>query len=122
MVFFGHWTGDRDESVIGIVIVAHGGLAQEYRAAIDHVVGRQEGVSAISIAPDDDRSAKQAEICAAADAVDQGGGVRYVRWFALEPFSQGLCARGSDYCLRREPAPSNQTGEISPSSPASGGG
>ncbi|MEE4121441.1 MAG: PTS fructose transporter subunit IIA, partial [Paracoccaceae bacterium] len=61
--------------MIGIVIVAHGGLAGEYLAAVEHVVGRQEGMRAISIAPDHDRLAKQSEICAAADAVDEGDGV-----------------------------------------------
>lgn len=61
--------------MIGIVIVAHGGLAAEYLAAVEHVVGRQEGIRAISIQPDHDRKSKQAEICAAADAVDNGQGV-----------------------------------------------
>ncbi len=61
--------------MIGIVIVAHGGLAREYLSAVEHVVGRQDGVRAISIEDDHDRSAKQAEICAAADAVDTGQGV-----------------------------------------------
>ncbi len=61
--------------MIGIVIVAHGGLAQEYLAAVEHVVGKQTGVRAIPIAPDHDRDAKQAEICAAADSVDTGDGV-----------------------------------------------
>jgi PTS system mannose-specific IIA component len=61
--------------VIGIVIVAHGGLAHEYHAAVEHVVGRQTGMKSISIAPDHDRAAKQAEICAAADSVDTGDGV-----------------------------------------------
>lgn len=61
--------------MIGIVIVAHGGLAREYLAAVEHVVGRQQGVKAIAIAPDHDRSAKQSEICAAADDVDSGDGV-----------------------------------------------
>jgi PTS system mannose-specific IIA component len=61
--------------LIGIVIVAHGGLAQEYLAAVEHVVGRQPGMRAISIAPDHDRKQKQSEICSAADAVDQGDGV-----------------------------------------------
>ena len=64
--------------LIGIVIVAHGGLAQEYLAAVEHVVGRQEGIVAISIAPDHDRAAKQTEICAAADRVDAGKGVLVV--------------------------------------------
>lgn len=61
--------------MIGIVIVAHGGLAREYLAAIEHVVGSQNGVRAISIQADHDRAAKQDEICSAADAVDQGAGV-----------------------------------------------
>ncbi|WP_227270926.1 PTS sugar transporter subunit IIA [Roseobacter weihaiensis] len=61
--------------MIGIVIVAHGGLAKEYLAAIEHVVGAQTGIQAIGIQADDDRAAKEREICAAADAVDQGEGV-----------------------------------------------
>jgi len=61
--------------VIGIVIVAHGGLAGEYLAAIEHVVGSQNGMRAIAIRADHDRDAKQIEICAAADEVDQGAGV-----------------------------------------------
>ena len=55
--------------------MAHGGLAREYLAAIEHVVGKQPGIRAISIEADHDRDAKQAEICAAADEVDTGQGV-----------------------------------------------
>lgn len=61
--------------MIGIVIVAHGGLAREYLAAVEHVVGHQPGVIAVAIEADHDRDAKQLEICKAADAVDSGGGV-----------------------------------------------
>ena len=61
--------------MIGIVIVAHGGLAREYLSAVEHVVGKQSGMRAIAIEPDHDRSAKQSEICAAADIVDTGDGV-----------------------------------------------
>ena len=61
--------------MIGIVIVAHGGLAREYLAAVEHVVGRQSGIEAISIEADHDRSEKEAEICAAANKVDAGQGV-----------------------------------------------
>ena len=39
-------------SVIGIVIVAHGGLAPEYLRAIEHVVGVQQGIRAIVIEGD----------------------------------------------------------------------
>lgn len=61
--------------MIGIVIVAHGGLATEYLAAIEHVVGSQTGVRAIAIQADHDRATKEAEICMAADDVDSGHGV-----------------------------------------------
>ena len=57
------------------MIVAHGGLAREYVAAVEHVVGEQPSLKAISIGPEDDRDAKQKEICAAADEVDSGSGV-----------------------------------------------
>jgi PTS system mannose-specific IIA component len=61
--------------VIGIVIVAHGGLAAELKRATEHVVGSQAAMVAISIGPEDDRAARTAEICDAADAVDDGDGV-----------------------------------------------
>lgn len=75
--------------MIGIVIVAHGGLAREYLAAVEHVLGRQSGMRAISIGAEDDRADKQAEIRAAANAVDAGDGVVLVTdmfgGFAVEP-------------------------------------
>lgn len=61
--------------MIGIVIVAHGGLGCEYLAAIEHVVGKQTGVKAISILADHDRDEMQRTICSAADEVDTGSGV-----------------------------------------------
>ncbi|WP_299142554.1 PTS fructose transporter subunit IIA [uncultured Tateyamaria sp.] len=61
--------------MIGIVIVAHGGLAGEYLKAIEHVVGAQPGVRAIAIEADHNRKDKEAEICKAADDVDSGDGV-----------------------------------------------
>jgi PTS system mannose-specific IIA component len=81
--------------MIGIVIVAHGGLAREYLAAVEHVVGRQPGVMAITIAPEDDRAAKQREICDAADAVDEGDGVVVVTdMFGGSPSNLSLRACG----------------------------
>ncbi len=68
-------TGMQTPEELGIVIVAHGGLAREFLAAVEHVMGRLDGVRTISIAPDYDRVAKAAEIRAAADAVDSGAGV-----------------------------------------------
>lgn len=79
--------------MIGIVIVAHGGLAREYLSAVEHVVGKQEGVRAITIEDTHDRAAKQAEICRAADAVDQGHGVVLVTdMFGGSPSNLSLMA------------------------------
>ena len=64
--------------MIGIVIVAHGGLAREYLAAVEHVVGPQNGVRAISVDSNDDRAAKSEEIAQAARDVDRGSGVAVV--------------------------------------------
>ena len=86
--------------MIGIVIVAHGGLAREYLAAVEHVVGKQSGVRAIAIEPDHDREAKQAEICAAADSVDACDGVVVVTdMFGGSP--SNLSMRACDPCDRR---------------------
>ena len=61
--------------MIGLVIVSHGGLAQELLAAAEHVVGPQDRAVAIGIGPDDDMEKRRAEILAAAKAVDDGAGV-----------------------------------------------
>ena len=60
---------------IGIVIVAHGTLAREYLAVVEHVMGPQQGIRAITFEADHDRRAKAEEIRQAADSVDQGQGV-----------------------------------------------
>lgn len=79
--------------MIGVVIVAHGGLAREYLSAVEHVVGRQEGIRAIAIEDDHNRAEKQAEIRAAADAVDTGEGVVVVTdMFGGSPSNLSLCA------------------------------
>ncbi|CUH62862.1 EIIAB-Man [Thalassovita autumnalis] len=79
--------------MIGIVIVAHGGLAREYLAAIEHVVGHQPGIKAISIEAEHDRQTKQGEICKAADEVDQGQGVVVVTdMFGGSPSNLSLMA------------------------------
>lgn len=83
--------------MIGIVIVAHGGLAQEYLAAVEHVVGPQPGMVSIAIEPDDDRAAKQTEICDAADKVDGGEGVVIVTdMFGGSPTNLSLRACSPD--------------------------
>jgi mannose PTS system EIIA component len=84
--------------VIGIVIVAHGGLAREYVSAVEHVVGPQAQMRAITIEDVHDRNRKQAEICKAADEVDDGSGVVVVTdMFGGSPSNLSLMAcTGSD--------------------------
>ena len=60
--------------MIGLVLVTHGNLAREFVAAMEHVVGEQEQIRAISIGPDDDMEQRRAEILAAAAEVDSGDG------------------------------------------------
>lgn len=87
----------KDKHVIGIVIVAHGGLAAEYLSAVEHVVGKQDGIFAITIAPDDDRATKQNEICDAADMSDKGDGVVIVTdMFGGSPSNLSLRACSPD--------------------------
>ena len=57
------------------MIVAHGGLAREYRSAVEHVVGAQKGIRTIAIEPESDRLKKQSEISDAVASVDSGDGV-----------------------------------------------
>ncbi|WP_163847283.1 PTS sugar transporter subunit IIA [Pseudooceanicola aestuarii] len=79
--------------MIGIVIVAHGGLAREYKSAVEHVVGEQSNIVAIAIEVNCDRGDKQREICDAADQVDQGGGVVVVTdMFGGSPSNLSLLA------------------------------
>jgi mannose PTS system EIIA component len=61
--------------MIGLVIVTHGRLADEFRSAMEHVVGPQSGVKAICIGPEDDMEQRRREIVEAAKSVDAGGGV-----------------------------------------------
>jgi PTS system mannose-specific IIA component len=61
--------------MIGVVIVAHGGLAGEFRATLEHVVGRQEKLEAFSIGPEDDVEQRRLELIEAVRRVDAGAGV-----------------------------------------------
>ncbi|MBT3550800.1 MAG: PTS sugar transporter subunit IIA [Rhodospirillaceae bacterium] len=61
--------------MIGLVLVTHGRLAEELVNALEHVVGPQENVTAISIGPDDDMELRRTDIMKAAEAADLGDGV-----------------------------------------------
>lgn len=61
--------------MIGVVIVTHGRLADEFRAAVEHIVGRQEALATTSIGPDDDIEQRRNDMLAAVAEVDRGDGV-----------------------------------------------
>jgi PTS system mannose-specific IIA component len=61
--------------MIGLVVVTHGRLAEEFLSAAEHVVGPQERIKAVSIGPDDDMEKRRQDILEAATEVEDGDGV-----------------------------------------------
>jgi mannose PTS system EIIA component len=61
--------------MIGMVLVTHGRLAVEFRAALEHVVGPQSQCATITIDPDDDMEQRRLDIIEAVRTVDSGDGV-----------------------------------------------
>ena len=61
--------------MIGIVLVTHGRLAEEFRGAVEHVVGRQERFETVSIGPEDDMEQRRQDIVEAVARADSGAGV-----------------------------------------------
>jgi PTS system mannose-specific IIA component len=61
--------------MIGLVIVTHGRLAEEFIFAMEHVVGPQAGVEAICIGAEDDMEQRRQDILAACGRVNTGQGV-----------------------------------------------
>ena len=61
--------------MIGLVLVTHGRLADEFVAALEHVVGPQENVATVCIGPDDDMEQRREDILKSIAAAEQGSGV-----------------------------------------------
>ena len=61
--------------MIGLVLVTHGKLAVEFRAALEHVVGPQTHIETVSIGPDDDVERRRQDILDAVASVASGSGV-----------------------------------------------
>jgi PTS system mannose-specific IIA component len=60
--------------MIGIVLVTHGRLAEEFRHAVEHVVGPQENFETVSIGADDDMEQRRSDIVDAVKRADTGTG------------------------------------------------
>jgi PTS system mannose-specific IIA component len=61
--------------MIGMVLVTHGRLAQEFLKALEHVVGPQKNAVAICIGADDDMEQRRREIIDGVAKTDKGKGV-----------------------------------------------
>lgn len=61
--------------MIGLVLVTHGRLADEFVAALEHVVGEQAHVATVCIGPYDDMEQRRKDIVDSIGQVDQGQGV-----------------------------------------------
>ena len=61
--------------MIGLVMVTHGALADEFKLAMEHVVGPQENIETIAIGPEDNAESRRDDILAAIDRADSGAGV-----------------------------------------------
>ena len=61
--------------MIGMVLVTHGRLAEEFLVAMEHVVGRQKNVATICIGPHDDMEQRRQDIASAIADVNSGDGV-----------------------------------------------
>jgi PTS system mannose-specific IIA component len=61
--------------MIGLVLVTHGRLADEFRLALEHIVGPQEAIGAVAIGPDDDMEKRRQDILACVAEVNDGSGV-----------------------------------------------
>ena len=60
--------------MIGMILVTHGRLAEEFVPAMEPVVGEQPDVATICIGPNDDMEARRREIANAIKRVDSGNG------------------------------------------------
>ena len=61
--------------MIGLVLVTHGKLAEEFRHALEHVVGPQKAIETVCIGPEDDMDQRRQDILDAVTAADEGHGV-----------------------------------------------
>ena len=61
--------------MIGLVLVTHGRLADEFRAALEHVMGPQKQIEAVTIGAEDDSDLCRSDIIEAVNRVDTGDGV-----------------------------------------------
>jgi PTS system mannose-specific IIA component len=61
--------------MLGVVLVTHGRLADEFVNIVEHIMGAQERLETVCIAPGDDMEQRRKDIMMAAERVSAGKGV-----------------------------------------------
>ena len=61
--------------MIGLVLVTHGRLAEEFIKVMEHIVGPQKQIAAVCMGPEDDLEKKRQEIIQKVKEVEAGKGV-----------------------------------------------
>ena len=61
--------------MIGLVLVTHGRLAEEFHHALVHIVGPQQQIETVAIGADDRMETRRVDIVAAVARADSGDGV-----------------------------------------------
>ena len=70
-----HQSAREEFWMIGLVLVTHGRLADEFKAALEHVMGPQKQIESITIGAEDDADLCRSDIIEAVKRVDSGDGV-----------------------------------------------
>lgn len=76
--------------MIGLVLVAHAGIAREFLASAEMIMGKIEGVEAVSINPDDQADLIRESIEGAIKKVDSGGVIIMTDMFGGTPSNMSL--------------------------------
>lgn len=76
--------------MIGLVLVAHAGIAQEFLGAAEMIMGKIEGVEAVSIKPDDQVDLIRNAIAGAIKKVDSDGVIIMTDMFGGTPSNMSL--------------------------------
>lgn len=61
--------------MLGVVLVTHGKLAEEFVNIVEHIMGSQELLVTVCIEPGDDMDARRKDIMRAVERVNSGAGV-----------------------------------------------
>ncbi len=88
---------ESDEGMIGLILVTHGAVGEALLAALEHIVGRQEDVSSVSILADDDMEERRVEIVDAIGRLREPKGcIVMTDMFGGTPSNLALSAMGED--------------------------